>query len=299
MPNSPYAARLAAIPVEDGEVTALGARTRYWTYGQEDASATIVVVHGFRGEHHGLEPVVAHLPGYRIVSPDLPGFGESAPLPGREHSIDGYGAWLAAFLEAVGLADGSAVILGHSFGSIVVAHAVSRGVVSTPRLVLVNPIAKLALEGPKKLMTAAAVAYYRAGAALPERLGHALLSNWLIVRVTSVTMAKTHDRSLRAWIHGQHHSYFSRFADRRTLLEAFAASVSTDVMAAAPGIRVPTLLVAADRDDITPLAAVEQLADTLADATLRVLPDVGHLIHYELPALAAQHIEEFLAGERP
>ncbi|WP_207456896.1 alpha/beta fold hydrolase [Desertivibrio insolitus] len=297
MPPSPYADRLATIPVESRDVVALGARTRYWVYGPKDAATTIVVVHGFRGEHHGLEPVVAHLPEYRVVSPDLPGFGESEPLPGREHSIEGYGDWLAAFLDATGLADGTAVVLGHSFGSIVVSHAIARGIVRTPKLVLVNPIAKLALEGPKRAATAAAIAYYRLGAALPDRLGHALLKNPLIVRVMSETMAKTRDRELRAWIHGQHHSYFSLFADRRMLLEAFAASVSTDVIAAAPGIRIPTLLVAADRDDIVPLAAVEELADALPGARLRVLPGVGHLIHYELPGLAAQHIREFLAED--
>ena len=83
---NPYAALLAEIPVERREVQVCAGTTAYWVYGPADSETTIVAVHGFRGEHHGLEPVVAQLPGMRIVSPDLPGFGDSAPLPGRRQT---------------------------------------------------------------------------------------------------------------------------------------------------------------------------------------------------------------------
>ncbi|MEO6942524.1 MAG: alpha/beta fold hydrolase, partial [Terrimesophilobacter sp.] len=116
--DSPYAARLANIRVEQKETSILGSTTRYWIYGDPDAQWTILVVHGYRGEHHGLEPVIAHLPGYRFISPDLPGFGESSPLTDVPHSIDGYVAWLTAFADDLGL-DGHEIILGHSFGTIV------------------------------------------------------------------------------------------------------------------------------------------------------------------------------------
>ena len=70
----------------------LGSATRYWVYGDPDAKHTIVISHGYRGEHHGLEPVIAQLPQYRFISPDLPGFGESTPMTEVAHSIDGFAA---------------------------------------------------------------------------------------------------------------------------------------------------------------------------------------------------------------
>jgi pimeloyl-ACP methyl ester carboxylesterase len=286
----PYADQLAAIPVERRTIRLLGADTAYWVYGDHDASVTLLLVHGFRGEHHGLEPVVAHLPGLRIVSPDLPGFGESAPLPGREHDIPTYAEWLTEFAAAV--APG-AVVLGHSFGSIVAASAVAAGL-PTPRLILVNPIGAPALEGPRGVLTRLAVLYYRVAARLPRRLGDAVLRNRAIVRVMSVSMAKTHDRELRRFIHDQHDTYFSRFSDRDVLLQAFVASVSNDVRASAPRIRVPVLLVAAQRDDITPIEAERRLATMFPDAELVEIPDVGHLIHYETPRVAADAIRRFL-----
>jgi len=286
---------LEAIPVQRREVEVLGGSTAYWVYGPDDAESTIIAVHGFRGEHHGLEPVVAHLPGVRVISPDLPGFGETPPLPGRRHDLSAYVQWLGAFAQAV--APG-VVILGHSFGSIVVAAAVAGGL-STPRVILVNPIGAPALEGPRGILTRLAVFYYWAGARLPQRVGDALLRNGVIVRVMSVSMAKTRDADLRRFIHDQHDTYFSRFADRDVLHDAFLASVSHDVREFAPRITQPTLLVAAVRDDITPIEAERHLATLFPDAEIVEIPDVGHLIHYETPAPAAAAITRFLAPSAP
>ncbi|ANG85618.1 alpha/beta fold hydrolase [Microbacterium aurantiacum] len=288
-PN-PYAELLDAIPVERHEVEVRGATTVYWVYGPADAATTIVAVHGFRGEHHGLEPVVAHLDGVRIISPDLPGFGETPPLPGVRHDLRTYAGWLRAFAGTV--APG-AVILGHSFGSIVVAAAVADGL-ETPRVILVNPIGAPALEGPRGILTRLAVFYYWSGARLPKPIGDALLRNGAIVRVMSVSMAKTRDGDLRRFIHDQHDTYFSRFADRDVLHDAFVASVSHDVREFAPAIAQPTLLIAAQKDDITPIEAERHLATLFPDAALVEIPDVGHLIHYETPGVAAAAVTRFL-----
>ncbi len=121
-----------------------------------------------------------------------------------------------------------------------------------------------------------------------------MLKNRAIVRVMSVTMAKTRSRELRRFIHDQHDRYFSAFSDRDSLLEAFRASVSHDVREYAPRIDVPVLLVAAERDDITPIAAQHVLVERFPDARLEVIPEVGHLIHYEAPGDAARRILGFV-----
>jgi len=289
--SHPYADLLSRVRVERREVEVLGGRTAYWVYGPDDAELTVLAVHGFRGDHHGLEPVVAHLGGVRVISPDLPGFGETPPLPGRRHDLDAYAEWLTEF--AASAAPG-AIVLGHSFGSIVASAAVARGL-PTERLVLVNPIGAPALEGPRGILTRLAVFYYWAGARLPRHIGEALLRSRLIVRVMSLTMVKTKDPEIRAFVHQQHDTYFSGFADRDVLHDAFVASVSHDVRAFAPSIAQPTLLVAADRDDITPIEAERRLRTLFPDAELVEIEGVGHLIHYEKPAEAADAVRRFLA----
>jgi pimeloyl-ACP methyl ester carboxylesterase len=111
----------------------------------------------------------------------------------------------------------------------------------------------------------------------------------------SVTMAKTKDKGLRRWIHDQHDRYFSAFRDRTVVLDAFTASVAHDVSEYAAAIPERTLLVAAQKDDITPIAAERRLQTLFPAARLVEIPDVGHLIHYETPAEAARAIEAFLA----
>ena len=101
--ESPYASLLAGTDPRDSRLDVLGTTTRYWEYGPADATETVVVVHGYRGEHHGLEPVIAQLRGLRIISPDLPGFGESEALGDLRHDIAGYSAWLLAFVDSLGV----------------------------------------------------------------------------------------------------------------------------------------------------------------------------------------------------
>lgn len=299
-------------------LSVLGAQTRAWRYGEGDG-APLLLVHGFRGDHHGLEPIAEALsvllPGTPIVVPDLPGFGTSPAIPGREHGLALYGEWLRGLADALRGdgdhrgSDGDPHVLGHSFGSLVVARAVADGL--RPRsTVFVNPISSPALAGPNAFMTKLAIAYYRAAEALPGRRARALLGHPLIVRVMSEVMAKTRDPELRRWIHDQHARYFSVFSDPSTLLQAFRASVSDTVAGivdesrsggAAEGeepFSRPTLIIAGDRDDISQLTAQLELQRRLPAAELRVIPGVGHLVHYEAPEDAAVHIARFLHGAR-
>ena len=292
---SPYADLLSVMDARAHTLSVLGSDTRYWEYGDPTSATTIVMVHGFRGDHHGLEAVVAQLNGLRIIAPDLPGFGESAAFPAAPHTVESYAAWLSEFLRLADL-PGRVVVLGHSFGSIIVAAAAAtEGGLPADDLVLVNPIAAPALAGPRGVLTRLAVFYYWLGATLPERLGFALLRNRIIVRVMSITMAKTRSRQRRRWIHDQHDRYFSAFADRTVVLEAFRASVSHDVSEYATRITAPTLMLAADQDDITPVAAQYAVQKAIPGAELVVIEGVGHLIHYERPIEAADAIRSFLA----
>lgn len=275
-----------------------GSGARYWVWGRPDAATTVIAVHGFRGDHHGLLPITARLGSCRVITPDLPGFGVSPPFASRRHDVESYAAWLTEFCRRLRRDGDRQVIIGHSFGSVITAAAVAGGL--TPdALVLINPIAAPALEGPRAVLSRIAVGYYRAGAMLPESIGGRLLTSRWIVRGLSEVMTSTDDPRLRSWIHDQHRRYFSLFADRRVVVEAFQASVSHHVGEYADRIRVPTLLIAGDHDDIVPVRAVQHLAEQITDSRLLVLADVGHLIHYERAEPAALAITGFLRRRLP
>lgn len=273
-----------------------GGRVAFWTYEPvrvTPESRTILVIHGFRGDHHGLLRVADQLPGMRIIMPDLPGFGSSDAFGSGQHTVEHYGRFITDFMAALDLGPDT-VLLGHSFGSIIAAHYVAAHPGTVTPLILINPIAAPALEGPKGIMTRLAVLYYRLAARLPRPLGLSLLRSPLIVRVMSEAMAKTHDKELRRFIHGQHHAYFSAFANRESLLESFTASVSAHVAEVAARLTLPVLLIAGEEDEIATLPDQHRLAALLPDCTLNVIPGVGHLIHYETPGPAAGFIRSFL-----
>ncbi len=271
----------------------LGSTTRVWDYGPEDAADVVVLVHGYRGDHHGLEPVVAELDGIRIISPDLPGFGVSTPMTDAPHSVEGYARWLGEFIAQSGLA-APPVVLGHSFGSMVASAALANGV-DARALVLVNPISTRATEATGPVLMALTRFFYSVSRVMPERMARAWLGSRTIVRFMTGTLATTSDRTLRRWILEEHLRYFSGFSDSRTVAEGFRASISTEVGAFAPRISVPTLLIAGDADSIAPAAGQHRVVGLYPDARLVMIPGVGHLAHYETPGAVADALRGFLA----
>lgn len=269
-----------------------GVDTHWWEYSADGTALTIVMIHGYRGDHHGLQLFADALPEYRVIIPDIPVFGKSGTWEAGLTSIDQYGQWLREFLRETETS--KAVVLGHSFGSIVVANGL-RGKRRAP-IVLVNPISQRALDGPKRLLAAAGSSWYRIGAVLPEPIANAFLSWRLVVKMMSITLAKTRTTTLRRWIHEQHDRYFSSYSDRDSLIGGYFVSTANDVSEYARDIDAPVLIVAAAQDDITPIAAQHRVQKLFPHAELRIIDGVGHLVHYEKPIETAAMIREFLVS---
>lgn len=92
---------------------------------------------GYRAYKHAIRRLVGL--GCRVVAPSLPGFGGTADLPERHFSLKGYGDWLAAFLDALGI-DQPVFAIGHSFGGGVAVKFAHQHADRVRSLVLVNSI---------------------------------------------------------------------------------------------------------------------------------------------------------------
>ncbi len=248
------------------------------------------MIHGFRGTHHGLLLIAKKLRGFNIIIPDLPGFGRGPKL--KTYDLESYVTWLHTFIQKQQLAQ-PPLLLGHSFGSIVSAAYAAQYPKTIKQLILVNPIGAPALEGPNKIMTKLAILYYKIGTKLPPKVAHSWLASKAVVRIMSMTMAKTHDKGLRTYIHHQHDQYFSRFHSAQSVSQGFTTSVSHHVGEFAAKIPTPTLLIAGSLDDITPLSEQYALVKKFPKARLKVIKNVGHLTHYETPEIVAQFVNQF------
>jgi pimeloyl-ACP methyl ester carboxylesterase len=263
----------------------------YYEYPvSERATETIVMIHGYRGNHRGLEAIAAGLGSYRVIIPDLPGFGESQQFTTR-HDLETYSTWLNAFLENLGLS-GSAYLVGHSFGTLVVGTYATKN--RCKGIVLINPVSAPALSGPRGFLTRITSWFYHLSTSLPESVGSWLLRSPIAVMVMSSVMAKTKDRKLRSWIQKQHLANFSDFASVAVASEGYDASISSDLSIMAPSIQSPVLIVAATLDDITDIDIQRRVVSKYPNANLVEIQGVGHLVHYEAPAQAATHISSFI-----
>jgi pimeloyl-ACP methyl ester carboxylesterase len=272
-------------------LTLSGEEFVYYDYPARLANPeTIVMIHGYRGNHRGLEAIVGGLGDYRVIVPDLPGFGESSELS-SVHNLDAYANWLEQFLSELGLIS-TANLVGHSFGTLVVGRYASTR--DCKSIVLINPVSGPALSGPRAFLTRITSAFYHLSNLLPESIGGWLLRSPIAVMVMSTVMAKTKDRKLRSWIHKQHLSNFSDFATVRVATEGYDASISSDLSVMAPSITTPVLIVAAELDDITAIEIQREVVKLYPRAKLAEISNVGHLVHYEAPEQAANYIRAFI-----
>lgn len=269
----------------------LEAKTAYWEYNP-DKPRTLILIHGFRGTHHGLLKIAEQLPEYRLIIPDLPGFGASEALH-TGHALNDYVTWLYQFRRIVDPSQPASYIVGHSFGSIIVSHYASLHPSTVAKLTLINPIGAPALEGEQRFLTQLAILYYWLGRKLPAQAARAWISLKPITKVTSITMRKTKDRQMRKYIDEQHYAHFSTFANPTQLAESFKTSVSHDVSQVAERLTMPTLMIVGEKDDITALSKQRDLHTKIDGAELVIIPDVGHLTHYETPVQVADAIRSF------
>ena len=268
--------------------------------------ATLVFVHGFRGDHHGLALLADCLPEHRILSVDLPGFGASPAYPHAEHTVDHHAQTLGQVRQALEL-DERTGLVAHSYGTIVAAALCASRPQAWSFLALLNPIAEPALSASSTWLDRAsallAQGYYEAAARLPARLSDALLRSSLITWATTVFMSRTDDARVLAYTHDQHRRHFSGFASPAQVAQSYRASTTGSVPDSAAGLSLPVLLLAGDEDPLGSPAAQRALAADVAAASPRcrlvLLPGVGHLLHYERPRECASLIRDFLSRARP
>lgn len=114
-------------------------------YTEQGEGRPVILVHGNTGSSLWWARVM-DLDGYRVVAPELPNFGRSAPLD--EANIDVYADYLGAFVKALGLS--KPVLVGHSLGGAVVMSLSARQPELASAIVLVDGPAPGGLKTPEE-----------------------------------------------------------------------------------------------------------------------------------------------------
>lgn len=268
-----------------------GVRCDYWFYPADNPNAqNVVLVHGYRGDHHGLESFAGGLEQFNVYSPDIPGFGTSEPLF-EQHNLENYINWLEQFVKALGL--NNPIAIGHSFGTLLVCGAQARKPIFKA-LICINPVAGGVTKGLSRILMNFVKGYYWLAHKMPEGLGLAMLKTPLLVDSMSAYTTKSKDKDLRYWIKKQHQLHFNSFANSQVVWESYVASISHTLQAFEADLTCPILLIAAEKDEVTPVSAVLELSKRLPKAQMFEISNCGHLVHYEAAEQTTQRIAKFI-----
>lgn len=238
-------------------------------YGEFGAGPSILLLHAFPLAGQMWSAQVAALgEEFRVVVPDLFGFG-ATPLPAS-------GVWTindaAAAVEEMidGLKLAPVVVVGLSMGGYVALALARRCPGKLRGLVLADTRAE-ADSAEAKAGRAKAIAAVEAGGTiaqvesmLPKVLGRT--THELRPGVVAAVRALGSSQSSVGVVAG-----LKALRDRPDRL----AELST--------MKMPTLVIVGDEDELTPPAAAEVLAKNMPNATIVTLPHAGHLSNLEAP----------------
>ena len=212
---------------------------------------------------------------HRVLTVDTRGFGES-PLGDGGYAMDDLGDDLAALLEELGV--GRAAVLGMSMGG----YAALAFAVRHPAR-----LAALILADTRAGADSAETRQARDGAiGRIKATGSGPYLDGSMARLLSPSAPPALVRFLR-----------DRAEPREASLIAGIEALRDrpDRTGALGAIRVPTLAIRGDGDQVTPAADVQQMAGAIAGATFVSIPGAGHLSHIEAPEAFERALTSFLA----
>ena len=258
------------MPVFIGEDGALGHSTR----------PVIVLLHGIGGGKAQwtaqLDLLALH--GWRAIAWDMPGYGDSAPLPG-DTTFAGLAASLIRLLDS--LAIERVIFVGHSMGGMVALETVAMAPERCAGLVLACTSAAFGrADGEwQRGFVADRLLPLDAG------LGMTAVAGQQVPRMMSASAPDAARQQAMAIMSA---------VPETTYRAALHCLVTFDRRSILPRIAVPTLAIAASEDAQAPPPVMEKMAGRIAGAEFALLANCGHLANLERPAEFGATILDFL-----
>lgn len=271
-----------------------GTTVEYWTY-HADQQPTIVMIHGMTGSHEGFQYLEPLLTEYRLIIPDLPGFGVSDLPEKHDWSIEALARLTNEFVTELNLSE-PPIILGHSMGGLVVSSMVAQDPALFGDVILISPVpTRVTARDSRYVGATLGGLQYKLGHALGSP-GEKLVKSRTISAATTRVMTKTKDTNRKKSIK-QHHWKNLEYISSIEYYEALHRDINRrGAIGHAAALKQKRIaLIVGDSDVVTPLAEEKKLAAAITPEQFTIIPEVGHLIHYEKAPEAAQAIKAFLS----
>jgi pimeloyl-ACP methyl ester carboxylesterase len=265
-----------------------GVRVHYQEAGVgRVGESPVLLIHGFCASNfvwsETLEPLAEA--GFRVVAPDLIGFGFSEKPSGGEYTIEMQARMICGLMDALGIE--RAVLVGSSYGGAVASVCALDHASRVERLVLVGTVSND--EVPRRTWLRVA-----ASPVVGEVFSPLLIdARRLVKRHLRRTYAAQNGFLLDEERIKAHQRPLLAANTHRAILRTLRRWSAERIELEAARIRQPTLLVWGAHDREVPLSSGERLHELIEGSRLFVFPHCGHLPQEERSQEFASLVAEF------
>ncbi len=232
----------------------------------------VLLLHGWNSSYEVYRGVISALSDRcRLVALNFPGCGGSDVM-NKPWTLDDYCDLVLKFMKTVGLEN--PVMIGHSHGGRTILKMVSSGMVSPPKIVLLDSAGLIPKKSLKQKLKAKSFKIIKGILTLPGIKNH---SEALL------------DKARR------HYGSADYNAAPEVLRKTMVSLVNTDLRDELYKINCPTLLIWGDKDTATPLSDAEIIKSRIKDSGLCVLKGAGHYSFCEKPYEAHAILRSFIS----
>ncbi len=247
----------------------------HWHYLEGGSGEPLVLLHGFNGDAHHFVRTARHLNGhFRIIAPDLPGFGDTDSVVAISHRIEDIAKRLLDWLDAQHIE--TFYLGGNSMGGYIATamariapHRVRALWLLAPGGVRSAPLSPVLQEVAEDRHNPLVV---RGHSDFVRLLEYCFVNQpWMptpLIRMLGQRAAKTCQSSLRI---------FDAMVNDSAALETLAE-----------GLETPALIVWGEHDQVLNVEGGAIVQALMPHAELMVMPNIGHLPMIEAPKAAAE-----------
>lgn len=265
-----------------------GGRVHYQEAGDAKAPP-VILIHGFCSSTLVWSKVFLELAqaGFRVIAPDLLGYGYSAKPRTFDYTIGSQARMIAGLLEHLGLP--RAILVGSSYGGAVAATTALDYPERVEKLVLVGAVTN---NEPTKFMLMRLFGSPLIGDILsPLLVGSRRLLRMRMKRVYDRHSLVLDERRVEA-----RHLPLKAAATHRAVIRTVRRWDADRIARDAHLITQPTLVLWGDNDQEVPLLNGQRLQEAIKNSRLIVFRECGHLPHEEFPQSFTEVLSDFCSG---
>jgi magnesium chelatase accessory protein len=248
----------------------------------------LLLIHGTGAATHSWRALGALLArNFRVIMPDLPGHGFTQSPPRQQYALPRMAMFLAALLAEMNIAPD--FVAGHSAGAAIAIRMARDGSIAPRRIISLNG-ALMPFPGMAAVMFPALARLLFLNPFAAPLLAWRASDPAAVARLIEGTGSHIDAAGLDL--------YGRLLRTQRHVGAAVGMMANWDLVSLKrdlPGLAVPLLLVAAERDRAVPPRDADAIKALVPDATVRGVKGLGHLAHEEAPDLFARIIADAAA----